>query len=227
MSGLGNLAKELGIPIVEDCAQAHGTLFKGRQVGTFGVLGCFSFYPTKNIGAFGDAGAIITNDEVLAGELRKLRVYGYDASGISLREGTNARISELQAAFLRVKIQVFEDWLARRRRVAEVYNSHIIASEIELPPSQKLVEPSYHQYVIRAKNRRKVMDGLKGVKISSAIHYPVPVHLMPAYRFLGGEKLDLPVTLKAASEIISLPIHEAITENEALVIARALNTIGG
>jgi aminotransferase EvaB len=224
MEALGDFAQRNGLYLVEDCAQAHGTLYKGRQVGSFGIAGCFSFYPTKNIGAYGDAGAIVTDDTVLANRLRSMRMYGYDRSSTAQLEGMNARISEIQAAILRVKLRVFPEWLKRRKAVAAVYNKTIKNKTIKLPFQKKEVTPSYHQYVIRCSHRSKVIEDCKKNNISYAIHYPIPVHLMPAYNFLGGQALSLPNTVKASQEILSLPIHENISEGEATQVANILNT---
>jgi aminotransferase EvaB len=227
IDALVELTRKREIPIIEDCAQAHGTRLRSRHVGTLGRIGCFSFYPTKNLGAYGDAGAVLTNDSALAERLRSLRVYGYDGSGVAQTEGTNARISELQAAILRVKLRVFPTWLERRRRVAEVYNEAIENPEIQLPPIQPFTEPSYHQYVIRCRDRRAVIQALEAAEIGFGIHYPMPVHLMPAYQFLGGSSLRLPVTMKASSQILSLPIHEGISPDQANRVAEVLNQIEG
>ena len=219
------LAQRHGIEVIEDCAQAAGTTYRGRHVGVFGRLGCFSFYPTKNLGAYGDAGAVITEDADLAARLRRHRMYGYEGPRVSQIEGTNARIGEIQAAILRVKLRVFSRWLAQRRRIAAHYDAHIRHPDITLPPRQEAVEPSYHQYVIRCRDREAVMDALKAADIGFGIHYPTPVHLMPAYAFLGGEALDLPVTTRSCQDILSLPIHEALSETDALAVSGTLNHV--
>lgn len=225
MEALGDFVQRNGLYLVEDCSQAHGTLFKGRQVGSFGIAGCFSFYPTKNIGAYGDAGAIVTDDTALANRLRSMRMYGYDQSATAQMEGMNARISEIQAAILRVKLRVFPEWLKRRRAVATVYNKTIKNETIKLPVHKEEVVPSYHQYVIRCSDRAKVIEDCKKNDISYAIHYPTPVHLMPAYSFLGGKSLLLPNTVKSSQEILSLPIHENISEGEAIQVSNILNRV--
>ncbi len=212
-----------GLNVVEDCAQAHGTTWDGRPVGSFGKVGCFSFYPTKNIGAFGEAGAIVTDDDDLAMEIRSRRMYGYDASAIAHREGTNARISEIQAAILRVKLRVFDDWLQRRRRAARSYFELIDSPSIRLPQRKPLVAHSYHQFVVRCAERERVTRALEARNIGFGIHYPTPVHLMPAYRFLGGPRLELPVTVEASGQILSLPIHESLEDAEVAAVAEAVN----
>ena len=217
------VARRHRLPVVEDCAQATGTRYRGRHVGLFGELGCFSFYPTKNLGAYGDAGAVVTADAGLAARLKALRMYGYDGSAVSRLEGTNARIAELQAAILRVKLRRLPRWLARRRRIAALYDRQLKNPAISPPPRDAEIEASYHQYVVRCRAREPVTEALAAAGIGFGIHYPVPVHRMPAYAFLGGGDLDLPVTERASREILSLPIHEALADDEVLAVARTLN----
>jgi aminotransferase EvaB len=209
---LVELAGERGVPVIEDCAQAQGTRFRGRRVGTFGHMGCFSFYPTKNLGAFGDGGAVVTDDDELADRLRALRMYGYRGSQVSEMEGANGRMNEVQAAILRVKLRVLDDWLARRRRVAERYHQGLDRSSVRPPRRVEHIEPSYHQFVVRTRDRDGLVAALDEAGIGYGIHYPVPLHHMPAYRRFASA--PLPVTERAADEILSLPIHEALTEDE-------------
>jgi aminotransferase EvaB len=223
LDGVLEVAEAHRLEVVEDCAQAHGTTYRERNVGVFGRTGCFSFYPTKNLGSYGDAGAIVTDDDELASRLRRMRMYGYDSNGISREEGMNARIAEIQAAVLRVKLRVFPAWLARRLKVAEVYNRTINNPFIIKPLSFAECSPSYHQYVIRCKHRDELIQFLGINEIGNGIHYQTPVHLMPAYEFLGGRSLDLPNTVKASSEILSLPVHEGISPEEARLVAETIN----
>lgn len=223
MDQLRRLADEHGIPIVEDCAQAHGTTWKNRSVGTFGVAGCFSFYPTKNIGALGDAGAVVTDDAAVAERLRRLRMYGYSGTPVSQEEGINGRISELQAAILRVKLRIYPKWLDRRLEVASIYNSELANSNIKKPSHPDECGPTYHQYVIRCKDRDTLAAYLQERGIQTGIHYPVPVHQMPAYRSFRQSHTDLAVTETSCKEILSLPIHESITPGEARTVAEAVN----
>lgn len=216
-------ARRLGLKVVEDCAQAHGTTYRGVHAGNSGDVGCFSFYPTKNIGAYGDAGAVVTNDPDIARRLKELRTYGYDASGVAQTEGTNARISEIQAAILRIKLRIFPEWLNRRLKIASIYDAEIRNPGVSLPPRSPEAENSYHQYVIRCKNRDAVVAALAAGGIEYGIHYPVPVHLMPAYRSRNEGRPELPVTQKASGEILSLPITEALSETDARKVAAAIN----
>lgn len=216
---LGHLCHRHGLHFVEDCAQAQGTTWRGRAVGTFGAAGCFSFYPTKNIGAFGDAGAVVTDDDDLATRLRRLRMYGYDSSPVSQVEGTNGRISEMQAAFLRIKLKVYPDWLERRLAAVAVYDRAIRSPEIGRPEIPKPCVASYHQYVVRLALRDALAEHLRAQGIDTGIHYPTPVHRMPAYRNRPGARRELPVTESACQEILSLPIHESLAQAEAGEVA--------
>lgn len=227
LARLTSLAAKYELYLVEDCAQAIGTNYGSRQVGTVGDMGCFSFYPTKNLGAMGDAGAIITNSDELADRLRKLRFYGYNDVGESVIEGTNARISEIQAAMLRVKLRRLSNWLARRRTVAAIYDAGIRSPLVALPPKQIGVEPSWHQYVLRTGWRDGLMESLRLADIESAVHYRVPVHRMPVYLRHLAQTPALPVTERAAGEIISLPIHESISLEEARSVVLTINEYTG
>ena len=213
MELLQGIATQTGVSIVEDCSQAHGTLFHEQHVGTFGQTGCFSFYPTKNLGSFGDAGAVVTNDDDLADSLRQVRMYGYDTTGISIRDGMNARISEIQAAILRVKLPRLLESVRRRREIAASYDAGIHHPSIKLTTRNSDSQHSYHQYVIRCKRRAKVVSLLNANDISYGIHYPVPLHQMPAYR-LFATGVQLPVTQLAADEILSLPVHPSLSGGE-------------
>lgn len=219
-----DIAREHELFVVEDCAQAQGTEWNSRHVGTFGDAGCFSFYPTKNIGAFGDAGAIVTDDEELYLRLRRARIYGYDENAVSQEEGTNARINEIQAAILRVKLARYPRWLARRVEIASIYDEMISHPAVVKPAWADACTPSFHQYVIRCDQRDRLAQWLEEREVATAVHYPVPVHLMPAYRFLGGESLDLPVTVRQADRILSLPVHDALTNDEARRVVTAVNS---
>ena len=222
IDGVMQIARREGLKVVEDCAQAHGTTFRNEHVGTFGDAGCFSFYPTKNLGAYGDAGAVVTNDAQLAERLRRMRMYGYDEKGCSIEKGTNARISEIQAAILRVKLRLLPRWLNRRKEIAAYYDDNIKHPGVELPYRHPDRNHSFHQYVIRCRDRAKMIDSLERHQIGLGIHYPVPIHRMPAYRRLDDPSRTLPVTEKACEEILSLPIHEALSNEEAERVAKVL-----
>jgi aminotransferase EvaB len=221
MNALMSQANLLDIPVIEDCAQACGTTYGGIHAGLFGIAGCFSFYPTKNLGAYGDAGAIVTNDDELADRLRKLRTYGMNQKGQATENGMNARISEIQAAILRVKLKYLPGWLNRRRTIARLYHEMVSNPNICMPMTQEDVVPSYHQFVVRCKNRQKVIDRLSENDIGWAIHYATPIHKMPAF----DKNESFPVAEKAAAEILSLPVHEALEDWEVEKVAKVLNSI--
>lgn len=212
------LAKRHGLAVVEDCAQATGTRHRDRQVGTFGALGCFSFYPTKNLGAYGDAGAVLTDDDQLADRLRRLRMYGYDGSPVATLEGCNARINELQAALLRIKLPHLDRWNSRRRAIAARYQSEL--RSVSTPACPTEVEHCYHQYVIQHPERGLFTAKLDAAGVQWGIHYKTPVHLMPAYK---GRTRPLPVTERACQEIVSIPVHEYLTDDEVAAVIRAVN----
>ena len=220
---LVRIADDHGIQLIEDCAHAIGTMIRGRHAGTFGVMGCFSFYPTKNLGAYGDAGAIVTNDDDLAARLRRLQIYGYDDNACAVDEGLNARIDEIQAAILRTKLRYLPEWLARRRDHAATYDRELTRSEVAWPARRPEVQSSFHQYVVRTPAREALRAWLWDRGIETAIHYPIPVHQMPAYRFLTANGFALKKTERAAVEILSLPIHEGLTAGEIEMVVHAVN----
>jgi aminotransferase EvaB len=219
---LVEIARQADISILEDCAQAQGTHINGQHAGTFGVAGCFSFYPTKNLGAYGDAGAIITDNDELAARLRRQRMYGYTRPNYAEEPGMNARIAELQAAILRVKLRYLPEWLERRRAIADRYHRELNNPLIQVPHLHEERGHAYHQFVIRCQDRAQVIAALEAQAIGSAIHYPTPVHQMPPYRHLGG---PLPITERASAEILSIPIHEALTDHHVDLIIATLNEV--
>lgn len=222
LTALLAVAERYDLPVVEDCAQAHGSSWEGRRVGTLGTMGCFSFYPTKNIGAYGDAGAVVTDDAALTARLRRLRMYGYDGSPISREEGFNARINEIQAAILRVKLRVYPDWLARRLAAARTYDDALASSRVKRPVVDSRARSSYHQYVIRTDERDRLATYLAEHGIQTGIHYPIPIHHMPAYRSFAPPE-SLSVTERACRRILSLPIHENLDPAAARRVTAAID----
>jgi dTDP-4-amino-4,6-dideoxygalactose transaminase len=207
MNALRSLCSDNGLLLIEDCAQAHGTTFGGARVGSFGEAAAFSFYPTKNLGAFGDAGAVVFRDAAAAARCRALREYGWTSRYVSEYSGINSRLDEFQAAVLSVKLTHLDTEIAKRRAVARAYDAGL-AGTVETPRVAAGSEHAYHLYVIRCAERDSLRTSLQGAGIGSGIHYPVPVHLQPAYRDrvplgLGG----LEVTEALAGEILSLPMH--------------------
>lgn len=220
MSELTALAERRGLALIEDCAQAHGTTYQGRAVGTFGRIGCYSFYPTKNLGAFGDGGACVTDDPCLAQRLRRLRFYGLDTDGVMREDGRNSRLDELQAALLRVKLRWLEKANMHRRVIAERYRRHLRDADVRLPVDQ----PScvYHQFVIRTTDRAGLIAELQRQQIGYGVHYPRPLHLMPTFEFLGYRVGDLPVAELACDEVLSLPIYPELDNGEVDRVCQAV-----
>jgi dTDP-4-amino-4,6-dideoxygalactose transaminase len=222
LAPLLEIAARHGLKVVEDCAQSCGTRYQGRAAGTFGDVGCFSFYPTKNLGAYGDGGLCFTRDPVLAEALRQVRVYGCGETYSAEREGVNSRLDELQAAILDVKLRHLPAWLAERRRIAGWYDAYLSPS-IARPRPAPGAEHSYHLYVILAEDRSRLIDALKAAQIGYGIHYPAPIHLMTAYRFLGYRPGDLPQTERLAGQVLSLPCYPEISEDAVRRVAEVVN----
>ena len=194
--------------VIEDCAQAHGACYQGLQVGSLGHMAAFSFYPTKNLGAYGDGGMIVTNDAALAELARALRQYGWFTGHCrSMLKGVNSRLDELQAAFLRVKLKRLDTWNRERLILAEEY-TRLLEGKVVTPYSPGDSERVYHLYVIRCPRRDALRDYLRQEGIETLIHYPVPVHRQPAYRALGG---CFPEAEKAAGEVLSLPLYPGLS----------------
>jgi dTDP-4-amino-4,6-dideoxygalactose transaminase len=229
MGAVLEVARKHRLRVVEDCAQAHGALHRGRRVGSIGDLACFSFYPTKNLGAVGDGGMVVTSDEALAREARLLREYGWAERYVSHRRGWNTRLDEIQAAILRVKLPSLDADNARRRAHAEAYGAGLRGTRLGLPSARPEVSAVHHLYVVRSPRRDRLQAFLKDKGVGALVHYPVPVHLQPAYRDLPGSA-SLPETERAAREVLSLPIYPELTDAErgAVVAAvLAFEEVGG
>lgn len=193
------------IRVVEDCAQAHGAQLRGRTAGTLGDVSAFSFYPTKNLGAFGDAGLCFSGNIKLVNEMRRIRMYGFDHSYYSEREGVNSRMDEIQAAILNVKLAYLAENIERRRKLAAIYDRFLDQRIVRIKPGEG-VEHAYHLYVVKIDERDRVRSELARQGVDTGIHYPYPIHLMRAYRFLGYGEGSLPHTEFLAKEILSLPM---------------------
>ena len=222
MTPILQVARRHGLRVVEDCAQAHGACYRGQVVGTLGDLGCFSFYPTKNLGALGDGGAIIGPDGPLLDQVRRLREYGWtpQARYVSHEEGMNSRLDELQAAILRVKLRYLDAWNARRREIAGQYASDLpgaVAKPVELAGCTHV----YHLYVVRLAQRDELRKQLQAAGVGTAIHYPAPIHQQPAYRQFAGRH-RLPHTERLAQEIVSLPMHPHLTDHDVARVTSAV-----
>ena len=214
MEPLLQIARNRNLRIIEDCAHAHGARHRGMHVGVAGDVGCFSFYPTKNLGGYGDGGMCVTNDTGLAERLRALRMYGFGPGRIAMTDGRNSRLDELQAAVLRVKLKHLPAHLDARRRIAARYTRGLNGVEVTLPPSVQFAESAFHQFVIRTPLRSQVTAALDAANIGWGIHYDTPLHHMPAYREFHAGQPPLPLTDAAAREILSLPIYPELHDNE-------------
>jgi len=217
MALICSVAKKHGLKIIEDCAQAHGAEFNGRKTGTFGDAGCFSFYPSKNLGANGDGGIILTNDEEIAGKAKLLRYYGFKDRYNSVMRGFNSRLDEIQAALLRFKLLKLELWTQRRIQIAEKYTKGLAGLPIRLPSATKGSRHVFHLFVIQLESRDvrdRLMKYLLEKEITTLIHYPIAIHLQPAYKYLGYKEGSLPVTENAVDTIMSLPIFPEMEEAE-------------
>jgi dTDP-4-amino-4,6-dideoxygalactose transaminase len=206
------IGKENDVPIIEDCAQALGSEYKGKQVGTWGKMGAFSFYPTKNLGAYGDGGAIVTDEDELADQIKSIRQYGWDSSRISQQKGVNSRLDELQAAILRAKLPYLPENIARRQAMVDLYSSQLAGGKILVPSSCPGAQPVVHLFVIRYPRRDALQEYLATHGIETRIHYPVPVHQQKAYLDLGYKEGDFPETCRASQEVLSLPFYPEMTD---------------
>ena len=216
------IARRHGLAVVEDAAQAHGALYKGQRVGALAHIGIFSFYPTKNLGACGDGGIVVTNDPALAERVRLLRQYGWEKPYTSTLRGVNSRLDELQAAILRAKLRHLDEWTARRREIAARYDELLARSGVVPPVEPPYAHHVYHLYVIRTPRRDALRACLREAEVGTSIHYPLPTHLQEAYRDLGLGPGSLPVTEQAADEVLSLPIFPELTGKEQEVIGQAI-----
>jgi len=221
------IARKYGIKVIEDCSQAHGAVYKGRRVGAWGDLACFSFYPTKNLGAIGDGGMIVTNSKILAEKCRLIREYGWKKRYVSKTVGWNSRLDELQAAILRVKLRYLDKDNLCRRRIADGYAESLSGLKLILPKERKNSKHVYHLYVIRIKQRDKLREYLRKKNIQALIHYPVPIHLQPAYK--GRLKIvgELIETERIAREVLSLPIYPELTKSELQAVITAVQAFYG
>ncbi|MCS6802825.1 MAG: DegT/DnrJ/EryC1/StrS family aminotransferase [Chloroflexota bacterium] len=220
MTAIAAVARRYGLRVIEDCAQAHGACWGGRRVGGLGDAACFSFYPTKNLGALGDGGMLVTNDEEIAKEARLLREYGWADRYVSHRAGWNSRLDELQAAILRVKLRYLDADNLRRRAIADRYDRELADLGVALPARRPGAAHVFHLYVIRHPERDRLLEFCRRHGIAPGVHYPVPVHLQPAYRGRLPGADQLPETERAAREVLSLPMYPELTEDEvASVIA--------
>ena len=214
MDPLLEIARSRKLFVVEDAAQAHGATYYGRLCGTLGDIGCFSFYPGKNLGAYGDGGAIVTRSAELAERVRALGNYGQEQKYVHTMKGFNSRLDSVQAAILRVKLRHLPHWNAQRQVVAKRYTESLAATNLQLPKAARWANPAWHLYVVQSDNRTSLQTALNGANIGHGIHYPIPVHLQEAYRALGYGPASFPVSESLAQRVISLPMFAEINETE-------------
>lgn len=211
------------LKLIEDCAQAHGAAFQEKKAGTFGDISCFSFYPSKNLGAFGDAGAVLTNHSAYADFVRVFRNYGSEKRYYNQMVGANSRLDELQAGLLRVKLGHMQELLDERLKLAERYQAELQNDLIVKPEIRPDMVPAWHQYVIRARKREKLIAYLEQRGIAALIHYPIPPHMSEAYRYLKVEQGALPITEEYADHVLSIPFYNGMTEEEQERVIDAVN----
>lgn len=223
MDGLMQIAKKHGLKVIEDCAQSFGAEFQGKKTGTFGEFGCFSFFPSKNLGGYGDGGMVITDDTKLAERLLSLRNHGSHVRYYHDEIGYNSRLDEIQAAILRIKFKHIDEYNAKRNANAMLYNKHLAGAGIQTPSEQSGTKHVFHQYTIRVKNRDAVKKKLDDGKItSSMIYYPVPLHLQAAYKDLGLGTGSMPITEQVSLDVLSLPMYPELTEAQIKTVAEAV-----
>lgn len=214
MDPILEIAKKHNVKVVEDAAQVIGAKYRSKKAGTMGDLGCFSFFPSKNLGGAGDGGMVITDNEDLAELLRKLRIHGATQKYFYSMVGYNSRLDTIQAAILDVKLKYLDEWSEKRRKKAEIYNRAFEGTDIVTPKEDNFNYHIYHQYTIAVKNRDKLREYLIQNQIGCAIYYPLPLHLQECYKELGYKKGDLPNSEKRSEEVISLPVFPELTEEE-------------
>lgn len=225
MDPILEIAAQHGIKVIEDAAQAHGAEYKGRRIGSIGDAACFSFYPGKNLGAYGDGGAVVTNDQKLADQVRLLSQHGSKVKYSHEIAGYNSRLDGIQAAILNVKMNYIEQWTVARRKNASLYRELLKDTEIILPIEKEDVRHVYHLFVVRVKNRDAVQKQLLERGIQTGIHYPTPIHLTEAYKGLGIQSGTFPISEEYASDLLSLPMFAELTKKQIKEICKALKEI--
>jgi len=223
MNPIVKIARKYNLKVIEDACQAHGAEYKSKKAGSIGDAGCFSFYPSKNLGAFGDGGIMVTNNKEIAQKVKMLRDHGQIKKYEHLVEGYNSRLDEIQAGILRVKLKRLNAWNNLRRGNASIYNELLKnIDEIITPFEAEYVRHIYYLYVIRTKKRDKLQEYLKSKGIGTGLHYPIPLHLQKAYKYLGYKEGDFPIAEKVAREGLSLPMFPELTEEQIEKVAREI-----
>jgi dTDP-4-amino-4,6-dideoxygalactose transaminase len=219
MDAIGDVADRHGLIVIEDACQSHGSEYKGRRCGSMGSLGCFSFYPGKNLGAYGEGGAIVTSDPALAAKIRLLRSWGEEVRYEHKYKGFNYRMDGVQGAVLGVKLKHLEAWTEARRSRAAEYTRRLTGTSASAPAERPTSRHVYHQYVVRVPERDAWRAALTEAGVQTGVHYPVPVHLQPAYADLGYSRGDFPIAEQAAAEVLSLPMFPELTDEQIASIA--------
>jgi dTDP-4-amino-4,6-dideoxygalactose transaminase len=222
MDPIMDIAKKHNLYVIEDAAQSISSVYKGKKAGSIGTCGCFSFFPSKNLGGIGDGGMVVTNDEKLYHMLSIMRNHGSEPKYYHKFIGGNFRLDPIQAAALLVKLPYLNEWSAARRKNAEYYNKKFAGTDVKRPFISKDCVTIYNQYVIRVPNRDKVMEHLKSQNIGCEIYYPVPLHLQECFKYLGLKKGDFPESEKAANEVLALPIYPELTDAMKDYVAAAV-----
>ncbi|MDA8404204.1 MAG: DegT/DnrJ/EryC1/StrS family aminotransferase [Desulfobacteraceae bacterium] len=223
MNPIIEIARKFGLRVIEDACQAVGAEYCGARVGILGDAGCFSFYPTKNLGGYGDGGMVVVNEASLANHLRMLRNYGEESKYNNAVFGYNSRLDELQAAVLRVKLRYLDVWNQRRRSIAGLYRDLLADADLSLPCEAPYARHIYHLYVVRSRERDHLQRKLKEHGIITSIHYPMPVHYQKAYQILGYSRGDFPVAERFSSEILSLPLYPELTDEQIAYICHCIS----
>lgn len=227
ISSVLDIAKKYNLFVIEDACQAHGAEFESKKAGTFGNIGCFSFYPGKNLGAYGDSGAVVTNDEKIYRKMLAMRSHGELEKNKHEIIGSTNRLDNLQAGVLRVKLKYLKEWNSKRRKNASIYRKYLNDLKVIIPKEFKGRRHVYHLFVIRVRNRDEVRKKLSDRGIGTGIHYPTPIHLQNAYKFLGYKKGDFPVSEKVADEVLSLPMFPELSEEQIKYVCNSLKEIIG
>jgi dTDP-4-amino-4,6-dideoxygalactose transaminase len=223
MDKILEICSKYNLYLVEDCAQSHGAKFEGKMTGTFGDIGCFSFYPSKNLGAFGDAGAITTNNKEIADSIKMLRNYGSEKRYHNKVVGFNSRLDEMQAGLLRIKLKYLDDLTEERIRIANMYCREINNSKIKLPLVNVACTAVWHLFVLYVEDRNDFAEYLNRNGIGNLVHYPIPPHLSDAYKYLGFEKGSFPLTEEYADKVISIPIYNGMKDEEISYVINIMN----
>lgn len=224
MNAIMEIARSHQLEVIEDAAQAHGTRFMDQACGTFGLAGCFSFYPGKNLGAYGDGGAIVTNSDEFARKVNSLRNYGQKQKYVHVEKGTNSRLDTVQAAILNIKLRHLDDWNAARRAHASFYSDSLANHDFVVPALDPRSTHIFHLYILRTRHRDELQKHLASRGIQTGIHYPIPIHLQEAYSDLGLKRGDFPVTETIADEILSLPMYPELSQVQLEAVLDAVSS---